>query len=213
MRLSLIGMAGTGKSYWAKRLAEQGFRAWCCDEMIQKRLESMLKEAKIETKTMGEWMGFPYEVGYEDRETIYLEHEKEVLYQILDYLEAVDKRSNEDVVVDTTGSVVYAGDEILKRLRSSTTMVYLSAPSEVRERLLDAYISHPHPMLWRGVFGQEPGETNDEAMARCYQDLVTARERLYEKHAGLTVDYHRCREEGFGVREFLDEIASSDSVL
>src|SRR4029077_4464676 len=38
LRLALIGMSGTGKTFWSKRLAEAGRSAFCCDDRIEQRL-------------------------------------------------------------------------------------------------------------------------------------------------------------------------------
>ncbi|MFL2772199.1 MAG: hypothetical protein ACJ0DH_01235 [bacterium] len=38
MRLSLIGMSGAGKSYWAKRMQSQGYRSIICDNLIAEQL-------------------------------------------------------------------------------------------------------------------------------------------------------------------------------
>ena len=73
-------------------------------------------------------MGFPYESQYKQRESKYLACEVEVLIEVLEYLESGQNNPEENVVVDTTGSVIYTGDEILRRLRRTTTVVYLSRP-------------------------------------------------------------------------------------
>ena len=99
--------------------------------------------------------------GYKKRELKYLNFEIEVLNEILDYLEDHDNDLDEDIVVDTTGSVIYTGERILKRLSQYTTVVHLAITSEGREQLLRAYVSNPHPMLWRDIFSKEPGETNN----------------------------------------------------
>jgi shikimate kinase len=203
MRLSLIGMAGSGKSYWSIRLAEHGFRRFCCDDLIAAKLAPELTMPDGTTVKVGEWMGFPYRPQYKERESKYLSCEIEVLAEILDYLDSCENNTDENIVVDTTGSVIYTGEEILKKLRQYTTVVYLSIPPEVQERLLKAYISKPHPMLWRDVFTKESNETPEEALARCYPELVFARQRLYEQYADVTLDYYRRREDGFGVSEFL----------
>ena len=208
MRLSLIGMAGTGKSYWANKLAEHGFKLLCCDDLISKKLAPLLKRPDGTTMRMGEWMGFPFHAGYKKRESKYLNFEIEVLNEILDYLEDHDNNLDEDVVVDTTGSVIYTGEGILKRLSQYTTVVHLAITSEVREQLLRAYVSNPHPMLWRDIFSKEPGETNKEALERCYPKLIIARQRLYERNADVEIDYYTRREEGFGVSNFLHLAAS-----
>ena len=107
--------------------------------------------------------------------------------------------------------MIYCGHDIMTNLKQQTTIVYLAIPVEVREELLEAYISNPHPMIWQDTFERRPKETNDEAMARCYPKLVSSRETLYQRYADVTMDYTRCREMGFGVREFLDEVRNRAS--
>lgn len=207
MRLSLIGMAGSGKSYWSMKLFEHGFRRFCCDDLIAAKLDPELTRPGGTTMELGQWMGFPYEPHYRERESKYLACEIEVLTEILDYLESRNSNPEEQIVVDTTGSVIYTGERTLRKLRRYTTVIYLSIPPEVREQLLKAYISNPHPMLWRDVFSKEPDETEQEALARCYPRLVAARERSYEHYANMTIDYYRRSEEGFGVNDLLHEVA------
>jgi shikimate kinase len=206
--VSLIGMAGSGKSHWSKRLAEHGFTRFCCDELIAEKLTTELAGTAGRPMTMGEWMGFPYEAGYKEREARYLALEREVMAEIITYLEGHAESPDENIVVDTTGSVIYTGNENLARLRLSTTVVYLPIEAEVRRQLLEAYTSNPHPMLWRGVFRKEPRETNKEALARCYPKLVLERERVYEKLSDVTINYHRRRGRGFEVHDFLNTVAS-----
>jgi shikimate kinase len=203
MRVSLIGMAGSGKSYWSKRLAEHGFIRFCCDELIAEKLAPELLSSGSRPLTMGEWMGFPYETGYEEREARYLALEREVMAEIFAYLADYGEHPDENIVVDTTGSVIYTGNENLQKLRLYTTVVYLAITAEAREQLLRAYISNPHPMLWKGMFHREQHESNDAALARCYTKLVRERERDYEQLAEVTIAYHRRRENSFGVHDFL----------
>ena len=209
MRVSLIGMAGSGKSYWSLKLAEHGFTRFCCDELIAEKLAPELAGSGSRTMTMGDWMGFPFEKGYEDRAARYLALEREVVAGIITYLEDHENNPNENLVVDTTGSVIYTGNDNLARLRLYTTVVYLTIAAEVRQQLLRDYISNPHPMLWRGVFHKEPHETNREALARCYPTLVAERERLYERLSDVKVDYYRRRERGFGVDDFIHAVIKS----
>ena len=209
MRLSLIGMAGSGKSYWSMKLVEHGFRRFCCDDLIAAKLDPELTRPDGTTMELGQWMGFPYEPHYRERESKYLACEIEVLTEILDYLESRKSNPEEKIVLDTTGSVIYTGERILRRLRRYTTVIYLSIPPEVRGQLLKAYVSNPHPMLWRNVFSKDPDETEQEALARCYPRLVVARERLYEHYANVTIDYYRRSEEGFGVSDLLNAVVSA----
>ena len=209
MRLSLIGMAGSGKSYWSMKLVEHGFRRFCCDDLIAAKLDPELTRPDGTTMELGQWMGFPYEPHYRERESKYLAYEIEVLTEILEYLESRKSNPEEKIVLDTTGSVIYAGERILRRLRRYTTVIYLSIPPEVRGQMLKAYLSNPHPMLWRNVFSKEPDETEQEALARCYPRLIVARERLYDHYANVTIDYYRRSEEGFGVSDLLNAVVSA----
>lgn len=209
MCLSLIGMAGSGKSYWSMKLVEHGFRRFCCDDLIAAKLDPELTRPDGTTMELGQWMGFPYEPQYRERESKYLACEIEVLAEILEYLESRKSNPEEKIVLDTTGSVIYTGERILRRLRRYTTVIYLSIPPEVRGQLLKAYVSNPHPMLWRNVFSKDPDETEQEALARCYPRLVVARERLYEHYANVSIDYYRRSEEGFGVSDLLNAVVSA----
>ena len=202
IRLSLIGMAGSGKSYWSMKLAEYGFRRICCDDLIAARLAPELRRPDGTTMGMGEWMGLPYESGYGERESKYLTYEMQVMTEVLEDLEGNEKNVEENIIVDTTGSVIYTGDDILTRLKGYTTMVYLPIPPEAQETMLKAYLSNPGPMLWRDVFSKESKETNEEALVCCYPRLLMARQRLYEAYADVTIDYDRRREEGFGMDDF-----------
>lgn len=209
MHLSLIGMAGSGKSYWSIKLVEHGFRCFCCDDLIAAKLAPELTRSDGTTMELGEWMGFPYEPHYKERESKYLAYEIEVLTEILEHLESLGNNPEKNIIVDTTGSVIYTGEKILGRLQRYTTVVYLLTPPEVWERFLKAYISKPHPMLWGNVFSKGPNDTEEEALARCYPRLVLARERLYEQYADVAIDYYRRSEEGFGVSDLLNEVMSA----
>ena len=206
MRISLIGMSGSGKSHWSIKLAQNSFLRFCCDDMIVDRLSQELTRHDGTLIDVGEWMGFPYEPQYKERESKYLLCEIEEVGKILEYLS--ENNSQKNVVVDTTGSVIYAGEEVLARLRSNTTVVHLTTPAEIKEQMLKAYIAKPRPVLWRDLFYQEPGENNEEALARCYLRLLFSRERLYEEQAHVRIDYYTRNREGFGIEDLLKEIQS-----
>ncbi|HJO62766.1 MAG TPA: shikimate kinase [Desulfobacterales bacterium] len=206
MRLSLIGMAGSGKSYWSMKLAEHGFRRFGCDELIAEKLAHELFGSDGRSIETGEWMGFPYERQYKKHESKYLAYEKRVLSEILYYLQNPKIDRDEHIVVDTTGSVIYTGREMMEKLRQNTIVIFLSTPPEVQKQLLNAYITNLHPMLWRDVFHKKPNETNQKALARCYPRLFSERERLYFRYADFTIDYHSCRKDGFGANDFLNKL-------
>ena len=204
MHLSLIGMSRSGKSHWSTKLVERGFRRFCCDDLISDKLAPELSRGDGTAMDLGEWMGFPYESQYKERESKYLACEIAVLGEIFDYL--CGSKPEEKVVVDTTGSIIYAGGDILGRLRSTTIVVHLATPPEIKEKMLQVYVDQPRPVLWRDIFSKQQGETNEEALARSYPLLLSSRERLYGKHAHVTIDYYLRRREGFGVKDLLGEI-------
>lgn len=206
MRLSLIGMSGSGKSIWAMKLAENGFRRYCCDDLIATKLAPELTRSDGTAIKLGEWMGFPYQRRYKGRESKYLSFEIEVLAEILEFFESRDNDGEEEMVIDTTGSAIYAGEEILRRLCRCTTVVHLATPPEVQGLMLEAYVANQRPVVWRDMFSKGPNETNEEALARCYSRLLSSRERLYEQYADVTIDYYRLNQDGFGVNEFLKEV-------
>jgi len=207
MRISLIGMSGCGKSRWSQQLEARGFKRYPCDDWIAARLFPTSAGSTDAIQLLGRWMGFPFEDGYAEREATYLRHEIAVLTEIVRELEGPAGDSCKNVVVDTTGSVVYAGEELLGRLQASTTLVHLATPPEVQGAMLADYLANPRPVLWRGIFTRERTETAEQALERCYSLLLTTREELYKRCADLTLEYQRRTAPGYGVEEFLRDIA------
>lgn len=186
MRIALIGMSGTGKSYWSQLLAASGFERFGCDDHIGRRLAQRLALADGSMETIGRWMGFPYEAGFEDREAQYLALEHHVLSRFLDALDGPKDQPATPCVIDTTGSVIYLDDKLLERLGRKAVVVHLTASAK-RQTLLSAYKAKPRPVVWRGHFRQASGEDRATALARCYMALYDDRERRYRRHAHLNI--------------------------
>src|SRR4029077_12447299 len=99
LRLALIGMSGTGKTFWSKRLAQAGRPAYCCDDRIEQRLQSRLGtggDAGI--NGVAAWMGWPDNPTYAQREAEYLAEEIAVLGEVLTDLEHHPSR---ELILDT----------------------------------------------------------------------------------------------------------------
>jgi len=201
-------MAGTGKSYWSGKLAESGFRRFCCDDMIAAKLAAELKKTSGSKADMGKWMGFPYEPQYKERESRYLAYEKEVLMEIVSSISRGDYSPQENIVIDTTGSVIYTGGAIVRKLQAVTTVVHLTTPPDVRKTMLEAYLSKPGPVLWQDMYSRRPSETKEEALARSYSKLLITREDLYQQYADVSIDYHKRSDDSFGVDDFLANLKS-----
>jgi len=207
MYFSLIGMSGSGKTSLSMKLSELGFRHICCDGMIAEKLGDELKRRDGTIMDLSEWMGFPYEQHYEKRESKYLACEIEILDEILNFLESNRIDSQENIVIDTTGSVIYTGDKVVKRLRRNTKVLHLATPPEVWPLMLNTYLSKPRPILWRSAFRKEQTETNLDALARCYPKLLYSREQLYKTYANITIDYNERNQKDFNIIDLLKEIS------
>ena len=74
--------------------------------------------------------GWPDSATYAQREADYLSAEIAALDEVLSELEQDPAR---ELVLDTTGSVIYTGNNILMRLRRQMTVVYLAASQQEQD--------------------------------------------------------------------------------
>jgi shikimate kinase len=204
LRLALIGMSGAGKTFWTRLLAAAGHPAISCDEQIEARLAPKLAEGGFTgINGVAAWMGWPDSPVYAERESHYLAEETNALDEVLTRLE---KNSADELVLDTTGSVIYTGNNLLMRLRRRTTLVYLAASAAERQLLIDRYLADPRPVLWRGAFQPRPGETPRETVARCYPALIAARRQSYEALAHCTIPIAELRDMPPAAEAFLARV-------
>ena len=206
LRLALVGMSGAGKSFWTKKLAAEGWTAISCDERIEEKLASRLAAGGYSgINGVAAWMGWPDNAKYAEREAQYLEEEIHTLGEVLTGL---DRASEKPLVLDTTGSVIYTGNNLLLRLRRRMKIVYLAASVEEQQLLIERYLSDPKPVLWRGAFQSKKGETARETVARCYPTLIAARRQSYEALAHCTLQVAELRDPAFDAATFLAKIRS-----
>ena len=207
VRLALIGMSGAGKTFWAKKLAESGIPAAFCDEHIEQRLASRLAPGGYSgISGVAAWMGWPDNATYPEHEAAYLAEEIHTLDEVLHQLE---KQPEASLVLDTTGSVIYAGNHLLLRLRRQMKVVHLAATAEEQQLLIERYLNDPKPVLWRGAFQPKRGETPRETVKRCYPVLIEARRRSYEALAHCTVPVGALRDGTMDADVFLNMIRST----
>ena len=204
LRLALIGMSGTGKTFWSKRLAQTGRPAVCCDDQIEQRLRSRLDAGgHAGINGVAAWMGWPDSPSYAQREAEYLAEEIAVLDEVLTDLERNPARQ---LILDTTGSLIYTGNNLLLRLRRQMTVVYLAASAAEQQLLIERYLTDPKPVLWRGAFQPKKGETPRETVARCYPTLIAARRQSYEALAHCSVPVAELRDATLDVPAFLARV-------
>jgi hypothetical protein len=205
-RLALVGMSGSGKSFWTKKFAAAGWRSVCCDDLIEQRLAPRLAVGGYSgINGVAAWMGWPNSVTYGQREAEYLAEEIGVMDEFLNNLEKETSGLGKDssklgkgssgspIVLDTTGSVIYSQNNILMRLRRQMTVVHLTNTEDEQRILVERYLNDPKPVLWRGTFHVKDQETPRETVARCYPLLIAARKKSYETLAHCAVQVSELR--------------------
>jgi shikimate kinase len=206
LRLALIGMSGAGKTFWTKKLAAAQHPTVSCDGRIEQRLASRLAdEGCAGINGVAAWMGWPDSATYAQRESEYLAEEIHTLDEILTELESQPQKP---LVLDTTGSVIYTGNNLLMRLRRQMTIVHLAASAKEQQLLIERYLNDPKPVLWRGAFQPRTGEKPRETVARCYPALVAARRQSYEALAHCTLQVAELRDRSLDAAAFLKMIRS-----
>ncbi len=202
-------MSGSGKSYWSKKLESKGFKRFCCDDLIEEELGRELTALGYSgIQDVAKWMGQPYERQYKKNSKRYLELESEVMQEILAYLEKAT--DNEDIIVDTTGSVIYMEEDILKRLAEESKLLYFHTPSFVRKHMYEEYMKNPKPVIWGKIFSKQKGENNMESLQRNYPKLLEFRVKKYKEVSEIIFDYHMLRHDSFDVNVLTDIIKTYD---
>src|SRR6202521_410328 len=206
LRLALIGMSGSGKTFWTKRLAATGRPTVSCDDRIEQRLATRLAAAGYAgINGVAAWMGWPDSPSYAGREADYLAEEIHTLDEILS---ALEKKREQELILDTTGSVIHTGNNLLMRLRRQMTIVYLAASAAEQQLLIQRYLTDPKPVLWRGAFQPKKGEAPQETVARCYPTLIAARRQSYEALAHCSVPVAELRDTALDAAAFLEKVST-----
>jgi shikimate kinase len=206
LRLALVGMSGVGKTFWSRRLTEGGHRSICCDDRIEQKLRSRLESGGYTgIHGVASWMGWPDRPTYAQREAEYLAEEIAALDEVLTELE---RNPSSELILDTTGSVIYTGNNLLRRLRRQMTIVYLVASAEEQQLLIERYLHDPKPVLWRGAFQPKPGETPRETVARCYPTLIAARRQSYQALAHCSIEVAELRDTSSDSSAFLAKVSA-----
>ena len=202
LRIALIGMSGAGKTVWSRRIAESGIPAISCDDRIEEKLVQRLASGGYSgINGVAAWMGWPDSATYAERESQYLAEEIAGLHEILSDLE---RKRQQSLVLDTTGSVIYTGNHLVRRLRKLMTVVYLAASEAEQKLLIERYLADPKPVLWRGAFQAKQGETPRQTVARCYPHLIAARRQSYAALAHATLQVAVLRELPHTAAAFLE---------
>ncbi|MBI2621541.1 MAG: hypothetical protein HYW63_02735 [Candidatus Levybacteria bacterium] len=207
MKISLVGMSGSGKTYWSKKLGSYGFRRYCCDDLIEEKLERELKHLGYSgIADVSKWMGQPFDRRYPATSKKYLQLEEKVMEEILSGIEK--STNNKNIVIDTTGSVIYIGEGALKKLTRLTKVIYFKTPDSVKKKMYRLYLQDPKPVIWGNAFNKKINETDFEALERCYPKLLAIRAKKYEKIAGITLGYKVLHDSDFSTTKFMEAITA-----
>ncbi len=199
-------MSGTGKSHWSKKMSDKGFVYHGCDDFIEIKLDEELKKLGYEgIAGVSKWMGQPYEEKYKKTSQVYLNFETESIQTILDRIEK-GEFENQNLVIDTTGSLIYLDEKLAQKLKEVSRVVYLDVPDEVIEDMKKLYFADPKPIIWGNSFNQKEGENEEEALKRSYPELLEDRKKEYKKLADDILDYHELRQPGFDLNSFLQKL-------
>ena len=208
MQLGFIGMSGVGKTYWSRRLAGAGFRRLDCDALLATRMRAAGRTTLWNLEDLGAWLGMPYEAGYPEREAQYIRYEVEILEGILAE-RAHTAGPADNLVVDMSGSAIYAGAALFARLRRFLTIVYLEITPAVHEQMLQTYLARPLSLIWRGV-EHPPGQTfRPETIGADYRRLIAFRESLYAAFCDVRIPYAVHRRPDWPVAALLAQVQGS----
>lgn len=196
--ITLIGMSNIGKTLWAKRLTNLGFKHICCDDLIEERLAPLLKQRGYRgIKDISKWLGQPYDQRFQENQQKYLELEEAVMQKIF-------KNNHQDnSIVDTTGSVIYTSEDALNKVKNNSLIVYLQTSEEMKKEMFERYLKDPKPVLWGNIYHQNKDESQHQALARGYLKLLEQRSRLYEKLADLVIPFHEVKNYQIDENQFL----------
>lgn len=205
--VTFIGPSGAGKSGRSAALAKE----WNCDRFEvdseigkTKAIRNALKpiDGKDAAEKMGKWMGMPWAKHHREREKTYLDAEKHVMKRIMRTAGAY-----RSLIIDTSGSGVYHPLE-MQALKRGSLMVYLKPDEDLCDTMLQQYLAHPKPVSFNGIWQKEKGETNTEALVRCFRNMLDARMELYPLFADVTVDAGSLKKHGGGdVEDLIEQVA------
>ncbi len=188
MKIAFIGMSGCGKTYWSSKIHKLGYSLIGCDAQIGKKLSGEMAELTRSsgTEDVSRWMGQPFESQYAKHSRMYLYYENEVMQEVISFVEHSSDVAN--IVVDTTGSLVYVKKSILQKLKKQLTFVYLKSPQSRIKTMIQQYFDDPKPIIWGDFYVKNSVESNIESIKRCYPSMLEYRSRIYESLADVTLD-------------------------
>lgn len=203
LKLCFIGMSNIGKTLWSRKLSHTNFTHICCDDLIEYEIGHELQALGYKgIEEVAKWLGQPYEERFKANQSTYVEEEVKVMKEVLVKINA----ANGNIALDCTGSVIYCDDKICKTLKEKTLIIYIEATEDMKKKMFKNFIKHPKPIIWGDSFQKEDGESDMEALERCYPKLLDYRSQLYAKYADVKLPFHEANAKLVDTKEFLENI-------
>lgn len=182
-RIMFLGMSGIGKTHWSRRLAQAfDYPRVELDDLIgdSPEFHQLIADCpgKDKVEKLGHYFGMPWDDGFAEREKALLQVERRLMQSDLP----------KDILLDLGGSVIYAPDAMTE-LAKTGLVIYLQAGREQEQRMLRRFLARPKPVCWGGMFDEQTGESHEDALRRCYPELLHARAAEYERYADVTLPY------------------------
>lgn len=180
-----MGMSGVGKSHYSKRInKDYGHRIISVDDMIAEHL------GLNDVYAVREFFGEPYEEKYKENSKIYLDLEERFTNEALDIAE---NSGGGNIIIDTTGSVIYLSDETLRRISKFKNRIYLDADEGYMDKLIEKYFADPKPVIW-GELNNFTKDNYLEKIKEQYPKLLKYRSDLYRKHCNIVIPFEDSRD-------------------
>lgn len=202
VRLCFIGMSNCGKSTRANQLAQNHqFEVLHVDERIEAALKPELESLGFSgIEGMSSWMGQPFDERFAGNQKRYLELEEQITL-------SADFEGSAAAVLDCTGSVININAP--EKLRDRFLVVHFEATEEIVDAMVERYFQCPKPVAWGHTFSQRVGESGEEALRRCYPEMLKIRLEKYRSLAHFSIPATVSLDPNFSSERFLDLILAN----
>ncbi len=190
LKIAFIGMSNIGKSHRSKELAtHKNFNVFGVDEAMSEHM------GKSWPDEMAEWMGYPFEDRYPETQKIYSDWENKLTH-------SPPVPTEENFILDTTGSVVHLEDRVHDYLSENYLIVQLDTSELMIKEMVEAFFATPKTIIWGDHFQQQKGELGIDALRRCYPNLLKHRINKYRELADVTIPGEISRSQSVGPERF-----------
>jgi len=177
LRLAFVGMSNVGKSFRASELSKfDDFMNISVDDLIGAAMQL------DDMSELSDWMGYPYEEKFKGREQEYLQQEEKITTN-------VDVNLNKNIVLDTTGSFIYLPQSAQDFVKNNFLVINLELPDTMLDKMVENFFAHPKPVVWGESFNLQEGEERQDALRRCYPELLKWRTDKYKEVADVSVNF------------------------